>query len=418
MAGGRIHHQGAGVMRKNTEERFIPAEVTISGRQATLAIDGNRLSISAGETPEESQEAIRKRLVLTAKLRRTTIKATITDPDGGRAILVHPDGAIEDAEKQDDGRENSPAALPPEMQAEPDSKRNTDTGRTIRKAGVALLTVALLAGAGIGIHRMIERGQETARTQAYQTCMQARKDTAKTFGRTLRTEYASALGVTAEQVKDPSTVRALHRLMESIDGRTPLKNCNPQDTKTGLGQATASMRRSIGDREKLHTSVAKSAKAVLASRDAKVLDDAKAALDGKKGEASKLLADSDGKVADNATRDGLQKAIDQADQVRSNKAKAYQDAVNALQAAIDQVNASVQAKSQADQQAAAQAAQAQQAPQQPAQRQGTAQRQPNASQPHGSGRPASPPTSRPAAPQGGWSVPPATSDDNSLPDHL
>ena len=383
-------------MRKNTEERFIPAEVTMSGRQATLAIDGNRLSISAGETPEESQEAIRKRLVLTAKLRRTTIKATITDPDGGRAILVHPDGAIEDAEEQDDGRENSPAALPPEMQAEPDSKRNTDTGRTIRKAGAALLTVAILAGAGIGIHRMIERGQETARTQAYQTCMQARKDTAKAFGRTLRTEYASALGVTAEQVKDPSTVRALHRLMESIDGRTPLKNCNPQDTKTGLGQATASMRRSIGDREKLYTSVAKSAKEVLASRDAKVLDDAKSALDGKKGEASKLLADSDGKVADNATRDGLQKAIDQA----------------------GQVNASVQAKSQADQQAAAQAAQAQAAQQQPAQRQGTAQRQPNAGQPHGSGRPASPPTSRPAAPQGGWSVPPATSDDNSLPDHL
>ena len=408
-------------MRNNPEEGFIQARVAVNGRQADLTIDGKPISIPLEGNPEEAREAVRRRLILTARLRRTPIKAAIAEPDRDRAIIIHPDGEIEDAGEQDDGRNGSPAPQPPEKQAEPDGKRNAGTGRAIRKAGAVLITVAILAGAGIGIRRITENGQETARTQAYQTCMQARKDTAKTFGRNLRTEYASALGVTAEQVEDPSTVRTLHHLMESMDGRTPLKNCNPQDTTAGLGQAAAGMRRSIGSQEKLHAAVARAAKAVIASRDAKALEDAKTALDGKKEEASRLLADSDGKVADNATRDGLQQAIDQAGQAKGDQAKAYRDAANALQAAIDRVNASMQAKSQADQQAAAQA----QAAQQQAQKQAPA---------HGSGRaparhpagggskpPASPQNSRPSAPsapQGGWSVPPVTNDDTTLPDHL
>jgi len=105
-----------------------------------------------------------------------------------------------------------------------------------------------------------------------------------------------------------------------------------------------------------YAAVGRDARAVLASRDAKVLDAAKATLNAKKGEAAKLLDDSEGKVADNATRDGLQKAIDRAGQVKGAEAKTYQDAVNDLQVAINQVNASVQAKSQADQLAAQQAA--------------------------------------------------------------
>jgi len=105
-----------------------------------------------------------------------------------------------------------------------------------------------------------------------------------------------------------------------------------------------------------YAAVGRDSRVVLASRDAKVLDDAKAALNAKKGEAAKLLGDSEGKVAGNATRDGLQKAIDRAGQVKGDEAKTYQDAVNDLQVTIDQVNASVQAKSRADQLADRQAA--------------------------------------------------------------
>ena len=120
-----------------------------------------------------------------------------------------------------------------------------------------------------------------------------------------------------------------------------------------------------------YAAVSKAARAVLESKDAKTLEDAKTALNAKKDEASKLLGDSDGKVADNAIRDDLQTAIDQAGRIKGDKAKAYHDAAGSLQAAIDQVNVSMQAKSQADQQAAAQAAQASQ---QSAQKQGTTQR--------------------------------------------
>ncbi|MCX8648638.1 hypothetical protein J3U01_09515 [Bifidobacterium sp. B4107] len=117
---------------------------------------------------------------------------------------------------------------------------------------------------------------------------------------------------------------------------------------------------------------AKAGKAVLASRDAKSLEDAKTALNAKKDEASKLLSDSDGKVADNALRDSLQQAISQAGSIKDNKTETYQDAATALQSAIDQVNTSIQQKSQAapPAQAAASAAR------QPAQRSTPAQQRP------------------------------------------
>ncbi|MCX8672691.1 hypothetical protein J3T91_04070 [Bifidobacterium sp. B4001] len=115
----------------------------------------------------------------------------------------------------------------------------------------------------------------------------------------------------------------------------------------------------------------KAGKAVLASRDAKSLEDAKTALNAKKDEASKLLSDSDGKVADNAVRDSLQQAISQAGSIKDDKARDYQDAAAALQSAMDQVNTSIQQKSQA-----APPAQAAPAARQPARRPAPAQQRP------------------------------------------
>ena len=210
--------------------------------------------------------------------------------------------------------------------------------------------------------------------------------------------YREAEAVQADQVKDVKIINAMSHSVKAAGGlRPPTVQCEASMSTDALN-AEAGKARRIDSRFAV---VAKAAKAVLASRDAKVLDDAKAALDGKKGEASRLLADSDGKVADNATRDGLQKAIGQAGQVRSGKAKAYQDAADALQAAIDQVNASVQAKSQADQQAAAQAAQ-QAAPSNNGGRGGyTPSYRPSINRGGGGG--GYTPAPAPAAPQGGGS---------------
>ena len=218
---------------------------------------------------------------------------------------------------------------------------------------IALVVVSVLAVAGAFAWRAYEHRRHYS---ALSSCSQAVDNLNRLTRPFMLARYREAEAVQADQVKDVKIINAMSHSVKAAGGlRPPTVQCKASMSTDALN-AEAGKARRIDSRFAV---VAKSAKAVLASRDAKVLDDAKAALDGKKGEASRLLADSDGKVADNATRDGLQKAIGQAGQVRSGKAKAYQDAADALQAAIDQVNASVQAKSQADQQAAAQAAQAQ-----------------------------------------------------------
>ena len=213
---------------------------------------------------------------------------------------------------------------------------------------IAAVVVVVVAVAGLVGWRVFESRRHDA---ALDSCSRAVKAVQGRTGSDRMAQYREAAGIKADQVKDAKTVLAMARSVKDAEGlKRQTVQCKASMSAADLNAEAGKARRIDGR----FVVVAKSAQAVLASRDAKVLDDAKTALDGKKGEASRLLADSDGKVADNATRDGLQKAIDQAGRVRSGKAKAYQDAVNALQAAIDQVNASVQAKSQADQQAAQQ----------------------------------------------------------------
>ena len=258
---------------------------------------------------------------------------------------------------------------------------------------VVVAVVVVVVVAGLVGWRVVENRRHDA---ALDSCSRAVKALKGKTGSDRLAQYREAAGIKSDQVKDAKTVVAMARSVKDAEGiKEPTIRCNAS-MSTGELNAAAGQ---AGKIEGKYAAVARAAKAVTASRDAKALEDARAALDGKKEEASRLLADSDGKVADNATRDGLQQAIDQAGQAKGDKAKAYQDAVGALQAAIDRVNASVQAKSQADQQAAAQAAQA---AQQQAQRQGAAQRRQASS---GNGRKGSTqsrgPSYRPSGNRGG-----------------
>ncbi|WP_288804462.1 hypothetical protein [uncultured Bifidobacterium sp.] len=251
---------------------------------------------------------------------------------------------------------------------------------------VVAVVVAVVVVAGLVGWRVVESRRHDA---ALDSCSRAVKTLQDKTRSDRLTQYREAAGIKTDQVKDAKTVVAMARSVKDAEG------IKEQTLRCKASMSTGDLNATAGQAGKIdgkYAAVARAAKAVTASRDAKALEDARAALDGKKEEAARLLADSDGKVADNATRDGLQQAIDQAGQVKGDKAKAYQDAVGALQAAIDRVNASVQAKSQADQQAAAQAAQAQ-AAQQQAQRQGTTQRRQASSN---SGRRGSTQSRRPA----------------------
>ena len=166
--------------------------------------------------------------------------------------------------------------------------------------------------------------------------------------------WREAAEVSSDQVRDVKTVIAMARAVKNAGGIRPQTfGCDASMTTQDL-KAAADKAEGLNGR---YGELDRAAKAVLASRDAKDLDDARTALDTKKEEASRLLGDSDGKVTDNATREALQHAIGQAEQTKGDKAQAWRDAVGPLQAAIDQVNASMQAKAQADQQAAERAAQ-------------------------------------------------------------
>ena len=168
------------------------------------------------------------------------------------------------------------------------------------------------------------------------------------------TRWREAAEVSSDQVKDVKTVIAMARAVKNAGGTRPQTvGCDASMTTRDL-KAAADRAEGLNSR---YSELDRAAKAVLASRDAKDLDDARTALDTKKEEASRLLGDSDGKVADNATREALQNAIGQAEQTKGDKVQAWREAVGPLQMAIDQVNASMQAKAQADQQAAEQAAQ-------------------------------------------------------------
>ena len=282
---------------------------------------------------------------------------------------------------------------------------DTTSGRRHRKWLVAVIVaVVVVVVAGLAGWRVVENRRHGS---ALESCNRAAKSLQERTSSAKMARYREASGVKADEVKDAKTVTNMSSSVKAADGLKPsLIQCNASMSTGGLNTAVSKAKKLDSEYE----AVSKAAKAVLASRDAKTLDDAKAALNTKKDEASKLLGDSDGKVADNATRDGLQQAIDQAGQVKGDEAKVYQEAAGSLQAAIDRVNASMQAKSQADQQAAAQA-QAQ-AAQQQAQRQGTTQRR-QASSSNGrrgstqSRRPAYRPSgnrgggSAPSAPQGG-----------------
>ena len=270
------------------------------------------------------------------------------------------------------GEVSAPAAIVPDDGEAPSGGRHP---RWLLPVVVAVVVVVVVAGL-VG-WRVVESRRHDA---ALDSCSRAVKTLQDKTGPDRLAGYRQAAGIKSDQAKDAKTVVAMARSVKNAEGiKEPTIRCKAS-MSTGDLNAAADQARKIDGK---YAAVARAAKAVTASRDAKALEDAKAALDGKKGEASRLLADSDGKVADNAVRDGLQQAIDQAGQAEGDKAKAYQDAADALQAAIDRVNASVQAKSQADQQAA----------QQQAQRQGATQRRQASSN---SGRRGSTQSRRPA----------------------
>ena len=178
-------------------------------------------------------------------------------------------------------------------------------------------------------------------------------------------EMKDAEAVTADQVEDPDTVTALKDALQDADGTERIDACTVEWYALHPDRIIELPAHTKERFESKREAVAKAVDAVVASRDAKTLADATSALKAKTDQASTLLKDSDGKVQDNATRNALGKAIDEARKLldAGDDAKAMNDASAALDQATAAVNDSVKAKSDADMKAAAEAAAAQAAQQ-------------------------------------------------------
>lgn len=224
---------------------------------------------------------------------------------------------------------------------------------------VAAVCAVILVAAGIVGWNAYSGAKLAEAREACAAAADTVRSNANEYNALLNGDAADAAAVKAEQVEDSKTVESLGKELKAM--APEYEGCVAEDAQ-GLDAATVKLNEQAdwyGTHEK---SLSKAVRAVAESKAAKRLDDAKTNLTAKLDEASKLLADSNGKVADNATRDALSNAIDAANGLKDGNDPAKIDgARKTLEDAINGVNASVQAKTDADAQAAAAAAAAAQA---------------------------------------------------------
>ena len=222
---------------------------------------------------------------------------------------------------------------------------------------IAAVCAVILVAAGIVGWNAYSGAKLAEAKEACAAAADTVRNNANEYNALLNGDAADAAAVKAEQVEDSKTVESLGKELKAM--APEYEGCVAEDAQ-GLDAATVKLTEQADWYKAHEKSLSKAVKAVTESKDSKRLDDAKTNLTAKLDEASKLLADSDGKVADNATRDALSNAIDAANGLKDGNDPAKIDgARKTVEDAINGVAASVQAKTDADAQAAAAAAQAQ-----------------------------------------------------------
>ena len=246
------------------------------------------------------------------------------------------------------------------MAEENESEQSGTPGRPAVKLGVKKLTaiiiaVVVVALAGIGGGYAYWTHHEG---NAYHEAVAQAENADKALSKAI--EQATATEYKADQLKEP---KLLDKLDAAIRKAKALKGIPNDAPSEWLAWQLASARKAnVTDADEANAqakALNAALKAVRDSKLAKELDGAKSQLKRGIDGASKTLKDTDGKVADNATRDSLKKAIAEANSALSKKGvtdpKAYTDAKAKLDAAVKRVTDSKAAKEQADAEAAAQA---------------------------------------------------------------
>ena len=212
------------------------------------------------------------------------------------------------------------------------SKNVTENKKKSRKPAViavsSVAAVAVLAGGGWFVWKTYANHELAEARQACVEASESYRKAADSYSGLVDGDAATASQITVKQVADAKTVDAL---AEALKANEPDVVACVADSKADYESKTSLIEKNTGW-------YGKHVRAVAESKAAKRLDDAKTNLTAKLDEASKLLADSDGKVADAATRDELSKAVKARD-------------ADKIAAASKKVNDSVTAKTKADEEA-------------------------------------------------------------------
>lgn len=246
------------------------------------------------------------------------------------------------------------------MAEENESEQSGTPDRPAVKLGVKKLTaiivaVIIVALAGIGGGYAYWTHHEG---NAYHEAVAQAENADKALSKAV--DEATATTYKADQLKEP---KLLDRLDAAIRKAKALKGIPNDAPSEWLAWQLASAKKANATDADEADAQAKALnaalKAVRDSKLAKELDGAKDQLKQGIDSAGKTLKDTDGKVADNATRDSLKKAIAEASSTLSKKGvtdpKTYTDAKAKLDAAVKRVTDSKAAKEKADAEAAAQA---------------------------------------------------------------
>lgn len=302
-----------------------------------------------------------------------------------------------------------PAQVTAEHSA-PSSVRRPNAG-LIRRAAVAACVLLLVCLVGFGGSKW---WAAHAFASARSACDSAELELRSSRRRLQRAmSLAKSPDMSASSVADPKTIDELNAAMKNAETAIQPVSCRAsfQSRQTLESEAVRADGASRHITE-ASTRVEKAVKAVKASRKEKRVTDAQTGLKDCHTTAGRLYADSDGKVADNATRDALQQAVDRAGRLlKSTDTARIKEATTALQAASDAVRASIGAKNRQDAEAAA--SQAVQETPVPDAGVSVAPAPKTTVRPQPQRQPVPQPQNPPS-----WSVPAPTGPDTGLPGHI
>ena len=362
-------------------------------------------------TPVSSAAVVAGTAAISAKVTapgaaKTNATRTIHTPQSGMtgpqdAVGSLQEELVDNSVRQASGNEQRRAE---EADDSPSSRGTKTRSRVI----VVIFLIITIIAAGVGVYYlsgMVRTNRN--RSNAYSNCTKAYsqvKENSETLTATLKSTAAQQK-IGTDQVADVMTVEKLKTAVSKAKSASKPVMCKTSMSTDALGKAAETNQTLATQLVNLNSIVKAAAKDVKTSAKTKQTNDYNSAVDTLKtttSEASTLLSNSQGVVADDNTRTTLQSAIDAANTLLQKDKPALVDvqkAQNDLQTASDAVNASMEEyktqRAAADAAAAASAAAAQAQSQTQGQTQRQTQRQNNSGGAESGAESTKTPTSQP-----------------------